>query len=167
MTLIHYDMVPIIVAVLLGFIVGWWMFRNRRGASAKERQRIDSSAAGNAVSKRQAVQPTPDAAPAPAVESPTEPEAAAPAVPATSGPPDDLQTLKGVGPKLATLLAENGVTRFDQLAGLDDTQVAAIDATLGAFKGRLARDRIVEQAAYLARGDRAGFEANFGKLGGS
>lgn len=85
-------------------------------------------------------------------------------LPGASGPPDDLQLLKGVGPKLAALLNARGVTRFDQLAKLSPGQVEALDAELGAFRGRLARDRIVEQAAYLARGDREGFEARFGKL---
>jgi predicted flap endonuclease-1-like 5' DNA nuclease len=42
--------------------------------------------------------------------------------------------------------------------------VERIDAELGAFRGRLVRDRIVEQAAFLARGDQAGYEASFGKL---
>jgi len=40
-----------------------------------------------------------------------------------------------------------------------------LDDRLGPFKGRLERDRVVEQASYLARGDRDGFEARFGKLG--
>ncbi|HEX8525585.1 MAG TPA: hypothetical protein VF689_01250, partial [Allosphingosinicella sp.] len=78
---------------------------------------------------------------------------------------DDLQLLKGVGPKLVTRLNELGITRFSQLAGLNDTEVKLCDDRLGAFKGRIARDRLVEQAAYLARGDRDGFEARFGKLG--
>jgi len=82
-----------------------------------------------------------------------------------SGPADDLQTLKGVGPKLAQKLRENGITRFEQLAGLNATEVAMLDSKLGPFKGRLERDRIVEQASYLARGDRDGFEARFGSLG--
>jgi predicted flap endonuclease-1-like 5' DNA nuclease len=37
---------------------------------------------------------------------------------------------------------------------------------MGPFAGRLARDRIAEQADYLARGDIDGFEDKFGKLGG-
>ncbi len=37
---------------------------------------------------------------------------------------------------------------------------------MGPFKGRLARDRVAEQAGYLARGDTDGFEEKFGKLGG-
>jgi hypothetical protein len=36
---------------------------------------------------------------------------------------------------------------------------------MGAFRGRIERDRVVEQARYLARGDRDGYEATFGKLG--
>jgi predicted flap endonuclease-1-like 5' DNA nuclease len=43
--------------------------------------------------------------------------------------------------------------------------VAAIDARMGAFKGRIARDRWVEQARLLASGDTEAFEAEFGKLG--
>jgi predicted flap endonuclease-1-like 5' DNA nuclease len=73
--------------------------------------------------------------------------------------------LKGVGPKLAQKLHENGIMRFEQLATLSPNEVAILDSKLGAFKGRLERDRVVEQAAYLARGDRDGFEARFGKLG--
>lgn len=85
-------------------------------------------------------------------------------LPGASGPPDDLQLLKGVGPKLAAMLGERGIIRFDQLAKLSPDQIEAIDQTLGAFRGRLTRDRVVEQAEYLARGDRDGYEARFGKL---
>ena len=85
-------------------------------------------------------------------------------LPGASGPPDDLVRLKGVGPKLAAILNERGITRFDQIAKLSPGQVEALDASLGAFKGRLERDRILEQADYLARGDIDGYEAKFGKL---
>jgi len=85
-------------------------------------------------------------------------------LPGASGPPDDLQQLKGVGPKFATMLNERGITRFDQIAKLSPGQVEAIDAMMGAFRGRFARDRIVEQADYLARGDLDGYKAKFGNL---
>ena len=85
-------------------------------------------------------------------------------LPGASGPPDDLKQLKGIGPKLATILNERGITRFDQIAGLSAGQVERLDNTLGAFKGRFERDRIVDQAHYLARGDVDGYEAKFGKL---
>jgi predicted flap endonuclease-1-like 5' DNA nuclease len=78
---------------------------------------------------------------------------------------DDLQMLKGVGPKLAQKLNENGIFRFEQIAALSANEVAILDGKLGPFKGRLDRDRVVEQASYLARGDRDGFEGRFGKLG--
>lgn len=85
-------------------------------------------------------------------------------LPGASGPPDDLVKLKGVGPKLAKILNQHGIARFDQIARLSPGQVEALDASLGAFRGRFERDRIVEQADYLARGDIDGYEAKFGKL---
>jgi predicted flap endonuclease-1-like 5' DNA nuclease len=85
-------------------------------------------------------------------------------LPGASGPPDNLERLKGVGPKFAQLLASQGIVRFDQIARLSPGEVERLDQNLGAFRGRITRDRIVEQADYLARGDTAGFEANFGRL---
>jgi predicted flap endonuclease-1-like 5' DNA nuclease len=79
---------------------------------------------------------------------------------------DDLTRLKGVGPKLATLLNQEGITRYAQLAALDEQELAALDEKLGTFRGRLARDRVAEQARLLASGDREAYEAQFGKLGG-
>jgi predicted flap endonuclease-1-like 5' DNA nuclease len=87
-------------------------------------------------------------------------------IPPADGPPDNLQTLKGVGPKLASQLNASGIIRFEQLAGLSPNELAALDAKMGAFRGRLERDRVVEQACFLARNDRDGYEAIFGKLGG-
>ncbi len=85
-------------------------------------------------------------------------------LPGASGPPDDLLRLKGVGPKLAAMLNERGITRFDQITKLSPGQVETIDASLGAFRGRFERDRIQEQADYLSRGDIGGYESKFGKL---
>ena len=105
---------------------------------------------------------TPTAAPEPAPD----PESiTAPAPP--TGAADNLQLLKGVGPKMVGLLNGLGVTKFQQIADWTDADVAAIDAQLGAFQGRIARDNLVDQASYLARGDKAGFEAKYGALGGA
>jgi predicted flap endonuclease-1-like 5' DNA nuclease len=79
-------------------------------------------------------------------------------------PRDDLCRLKGVGPKFADALRAIGFTRFEQIANLTPNEIARVDSQLGAFSGRLTRDRIVEQADYLARGDTDGFEQRFGKL---
>ena len=89
-----------------------------------------------------------------------------PLVPPADGPPNNLQNLKGVAPKLAAQLNAAGITRVEQLAKLSPNELALLDERMGAFKGRLTRDRVAEQAAYLARGDTEGFESAFGKLGG-
>ena len=83
-----------------------------------------------------------------------------------SGPADDLARIKGVGPKFVARLNELGITRFEQLAGMNATEVAHLDERMGPFQGRLARDRVIEQADLLARGDIETFEETFGKLGG-
>lgn len=85
-------------------------------------------------------------------------------LPGASGPPDDLRQLKGVGPKFAEMLNQRGIIRFDQIAKLSRHQAEALDAAMGPFRGRFARDRIVEQADYLARGDIEGYQAKFGNL---
>ena len=86
-------------------------------------------------------------------------------LPGASGPPDNLQCLKGVGPKFAEMLNARGIVRYDQLANMSAEEVERLDGQLGPFRGRLQRDRVVEQADYLARGDSEGFEARFGSLG--
>lgn len=85
---------------------------------------------------------------------------------APAGPADDLRKLKGVGPKFVARLGELGITRFDQLAGLNANEVAHLDERMGPFQGRIAKDRIIEQADLLARHDIETFEERFGKLGG-
>ncbi|WP_282949062.1 MULTISPECIES: hypothetical protein [unclassified Sphingopyxis] len=104
--------------------------------------------------------------PEPAPEPTREPQPAPEPAPAPAAKADNLQLLKGVGPKMVALLNGLGVTRFQQIADWTDADVAVIDPQLGAFQGRIARDAIVDQAGYLARGDKAGFEAKYGALGG-
>ena len=87
-----------------------------------------------------------------------------PRIAAAVGEPDDLRKIKGIGPKLNTLLGELGISRYDQIAAWTASDAAEVDPYLGSFKGRIARDNWIEQAGFLARGDIAGFEAKFGKL---
>jgi predicted flap endonuclease-1-like 5' DNA nuclease len=79
-------------------------------------------------------------------------------------PSDDLCMLKGVGPKFADVLHGLGFHRFGQIAALTPVEIDRLDPQLGPFRGRLVRDRIIEQADYLARNDMDGFEQRFGKL---
>jgi predicted flap endonuclease-1-like 5' DNA nuclease len=77
---------------------------------------------------------------------------------------DDLTRIKGVGPKLSTRLAELGITSFAQIAAWTPADLTRIDTQLGAFTGRPVRDNWIAQCQFLAAGDVAGYEAQFGKL---
>ena len=69
--------------------------------------------------------------------------------PDLAGPPDDLTRIKGLGPKAAAQLKLLGITRFVQLGALGTAESAALDEQMGVFRGRLERDRWIEQARYL------------------
>lgn len=143
----------ILIALLIGLIVGFLVFRPRQTVrltdSAPKRPHM-AERKGETVFGHEAEITTKHVLGS---------ERTVPA-----GPADDLERLKGVGPKLATMLKAHGLTRFDQIAKLTNSEVERIDDDLGAFRGRLQRDRIVEQADYLSRGDLDGFEQRFGKL---
>ena len=68
---------------------------------------------------------------------------------ARGGQADDLKRISGVGPKLEGLLNQNGVFHFDQIAAWNDAEIAYMDDQLS-FKGRIARDNWIEQAAGFA-----------------
>ncbi len=91
-------------------------------------------------------------------------EAEAASVPVPPVEADDLTRIKGLGPKLVTLLGQLGVTRYAQIAQWSEADIDRIDAQLGTFAGRIRRDSFVEQAGLLAAGDVAGFEGKFGKV---
>src|SRR6056297_3132269 len=75
------------------------------------------------------------------------------------GQADNLKEIKGVGPKLESLLHEMGFYHFDQIASWGAEELAWMDANLKGFKGRASRDNWVEQAKILA----AGGETEFSK----
>jgi predicted flap endonuclease-1-like 5' DNA nuclease len=85
-------------------------------------------------------------------------------IPSAVGDADDLLQIKGIGPKLNTLLVGLGITRFDQIAAWGAAEIDKVDDHLGTFKNRITRDSWVEQAGLLAKGLIAEFEAKFGKL---
>lgn len=98
---------------------------------------------------------------------PAEAETAIPA-PTASAPAeaagDDLRKIKGLGPKMLTLLHALGITRFEQIAAWTEADLDELDGKLGAFAGRPRRDSWVEQARLLSGGDTGAYEAKFGKL---
>lgn len=171
-------LIVIVIAALAALIVLWLVMRSAR--RARNRQPILSE---RAADERPYLRQSPPPPPSPPAAVPAAPphagvtdEVATAATDVVcdvlrvdshgpSGEGDDLQALKGVGPKLAARLRELGISSYAQLAGLGQTEVAMLDDRLGPFRGRVARDRLVEQAHYLARGDKDGFEERFGKLG--
>ncbi|MEP4197366.1 MAG: endonuclease [Aliishimia sp.] len=84
---------------------------------------------------------------------------------AREGGPDDLKMIKGVGPKLETLLHKMGFFHFDQVAGWRAKEIAWVDENLEGFKGRVTRDEWVKQAKVLAKGGATEFSKKAGKGG--
>ncbi|MFA6123070.1 MAG: helix-hairpin-helix domain-containing protein [Sphingomonas sp.] len=162
--------VVLMAALALAAILAiWWgtVLRRRRAEAEQQMEEDFTVAEEHGATTPATVQgmdesPTGNApAPAPAIPAPA-PVAAPEALPVAN----DLTTIKGLGPKLATTLGEHGITSVAQIAALTPQAAAELDAKLGAFKGRMERDRWIEQAKLLSAGDRAAYEAAFGKLGG-
>lgn len=101
----------------------------------------------------------------PAAKPKAAPKPAAPKPAAKAVIPDNLELLKGVGPKVNNLLKSMGITSFDQVANWTPAEITEIDSKLGAFAGRIGRDNWVDQAKLLVAGDVAGFEKKYGALG--
>lgn len=158
-TVAQDNLILLVAALLIGLAVAFWAFRRKGTSASLTSDRRTDGPEGNGLQDEFAAATQDVAGEILGVD-------AHPNIPGPSGPPDNLRLLKGVGPKLAAQLNEFGITRFDQLAGLTENEVALLDRRMGAFEGRIARDRLVEQACYLERGDTDGFEAKFGKLGG-
>jgi predicted flap endonuclease-1-like 5' DNA nuclease len=88
-----------------------------------------------------------DAAPEPktVIEPVVEPLVVAP----VALEPDDLTLMTGIGPKMAAMLAEKGVTRFAQIAAWSEDEIATLDKEMK-LMGRVAREAWVAQAKRLA-----------------
>lgn len=157
LTTMHLVVIAVLaLVVLLGILYGARLKHRRQDA---ERQ-VTAHAEEAGVEPRPAAR---DAAPD--TPGPSSPASAAPvAVAGSDAANGSVGQLKGLGPKVAARLAELGITTVGQIAALDHDAAQALDAELGPFRGRLERDRWIEQARFLAAGDRAGFEAVFGKL---
>ncbi|MFN3434984.1 MAG: hypothetical protein ACK4ZY_11375 [Sphingomonas sp.] len=192
-TIAHLAIVAVFAVVVIVAIIWGSRLKRRRKTAERDIADHNAEVAQTTPQATAAADETPIAEPVPAAEAPrsvsadpvtasapiadepiaaSAPLDAAPAAEAASAPapasdaPADapVTTLKGLGPKLATRLGELGITTVGQIATLSDDEAARLDAQLGPFAGRITRDRWIEQARFLAAGDRAGFEAVFGRL---
>ncbi len=92
----------------------------------------------------EAAAPTaPEAEPEASSPTPAEKPASAPA-----RRPDDFTRIKGTDPALARALPEHGIVTYEDLAGLDDDGVRALEATLE-IPGRISKWKWPTQAAAL------------------
>ena len=161
------ELVVIGAVILLALLIAWWIMR--RPAKRVRTETIDVLTPGAAPAARNTllVDAPPVVAPpgAELLGGISEIISAAATFSATSlDDADNLTRIKGLGPKIATLLRSLGVTRFDQIAAWSEADVARIDSQLGTFQGRIARDNWIDQARYLSAGDVSGFESRFGKV---
>lgn len=114
----------------------------------------------------EAIAPSAEFANLDTVISDSESETTAESIPSastSSSTTDDLTVIHGIGPKIATSLRAAGIDSFTKLAGASD---ADLDSAIRARGVRLAPTLTTwrEQAAYLASGDRDGFESLRRKL---
>jgi predicted flap endonuclease-1-like 5' DNA nuclease len=188
--LLEANWIAVVAVLLLALLIAWWIWgRGRTERVRSETPDVLSPGAAPAQRNTLLVEAIPSVAVVPPMGSigmpglgeviaaaaaqevvDTEPHDDAaqagdqPAATPAPGPADDLTRIKGIGPKLNTLLGQLGVTRYDQIAAWSDADIAAIDARLGVFQGRIVRDNWVEQCRLLAAGDIAVYEAKFGKM---
>ncbi|MCQ0092620.1 NADH:ubiquinone oxidoreductase [Roseovarius sp. M141] len=124
----------------------------------------DASVAAPREAETPAVQPAPEAHPIASeaarpvaqdtiVTAPEDLEKPATLDAPRAGGADDLKRIKGVGPKLETMLHDMGFYHFDQIANWTEAEIDWVDRNLAGFKGRASRDQWVRQAVTLARGD--------------
>ncbi|MEH6487031.1 hypothetical protein [Hyphomonas oceanitis] len=126
-------------------------------AAPKTERASRTRTAPAAVSPSPAVSATPVAPPPPPPreldpinEARREDDEANLLVEAAFGDADDLERINGVGPMLCELLHEVGVFYFWQVAEWSPQDIEWVDGKLQHFKGRITRDRWVEQARDLA-----------------
>ncbi|MEC7764574.1 MAG: hypothetical protein VX874_21905 [Pseudomonadota bacterium] len=179
--LISEMIVLLVLAALLGVIVGWIIWGRRKApvaatgevevlraelATCREAG-ADQAAEIARLQDKVAVMDRDEAA----TTGPTVVPTSEPAQPLTSvvavkpetldapraGAADDLKQIKGVGPKLEALVNKLGFYHFDQIAAWTPAEVSWVDDNLEGFKGRVTRDGWVEQARVLADGGSTAF----------
>lgn len=124
------------------------------GATKKKSNGKSAASAAKAKTKTKA-KADPKVEPKVEVKAETRAEAA----PVT---PDDLQQIRGIGPKLVIQLADLGYTRLEQIANLKPSDIERLDETLK-FKGRIEREQWIAQAKKLMKNSTHATKSTAGK----
>jgi NADH-quinone oxidoreductase subunit E len=130
-------------------------------ASAKAKADAPADGAAAAGTKKTRTIIAPRANPA-EVNPVAEKGGSAPLFSAPAGAADDLKLISGVGPVLEGRLNALGITKWSQVAAFSADDIAKVEDSLS-FKGRVARDNWLAQAAALAKGGEAEYVRVFGK----
>ena len=159
-----------LLPLLIGFLTGWWAWAHYRSPEPAYVAPEPVVVAPPEPVVRSSFAPLPDVGGAIAgtvsgIGTAAMGALTAIGIPAAIGDPDDLTLIKGVGEKLNETLNGLGVYRFDQIARWSASDVAKVNAHLGAFSGRIERDNWIDQSSLLARNAISEFEARYGTLG--
>jgi len=164
----------LLLAALLGGLLGWYLTRLsvagthaglvRRARDAEQALRAlkgrlqaaevatqELDAQRESLARELAARDAASTAPEPVPHAATRPDAPALVAEApaqATAVDDDLQRIRGIGPKIAGTLADLGVRRYAQIAAWTPTDVERINARLR-FKGRIEREQWIEQAQAL------------------
>ncbi len=163
--LIFHQWVLLLLAFLLGLLIGWWIWHRRRAEITHSENYRDVA---------------PATAPAPAASRVAETSgtvaAAAPIAAAAvdtgdkpklydaplNGKADDLKKIKGIGPNYEKLLNEIGIWHFAQIENWSADEIKWLDNKLE-FPGRIVRDDWQGQARILSHGGTTEFGDRYEK----
>ncbi len=175
--LIGYYWYGLLLALLIGMATGWWIWADRPVIQLAEFEPDDEPVewAQSSMGAPPPVVTPPMPKPLPVEEveendpidtAASEPTALAEsAVPAEQdSAPNDLMTIKGIGPELEEILHSLGINRFAQIAAWMPEDIERIDGELGIFRGSILRDEWIGQARLLAKGDMETFNQRYGHL---
>lgn len=151
--LILANLLATILAMVIGLAIGWWIWGMSPSVEAHDEDYAEAEAGAFAPPEE------------PGMDAESDHAAGAPDIAPAVGESEDLTMINGIGPKLAALLQDLGVRRFDQIAAWSEREVAEVDAHLGSFRGRISRDQWIAQAGLLAKGELQQWKGRFGYKG--
>ena len=152
---IFYVLILLILAYLIGCIIGWLLKRWLSAETADSQTEVTPQVVTSAPAP--IAEPEPIAAVAD-VPTPTEADKPATLQAPIDGKADDLKRIKGIGKVNEDRLHKLGIFHFSQIAAWQQKEVDWVNGYLS-FSGRIEREDWIAQAKLLA----AGAETEFSK----
>ena len=144
----------LLIAWLLGLLLGWLLWGRRPAAEPIEREdraALEASKARVRELERDLAECHAKAAAAPVASAAA--EGAPPAYglfgPVAERPIDDLKVISGIGPVIERQLAGIGVTTYRQIAEFDGDDIERVQEAIDFFPGRIEREDWLSQATKL------------------